>query len=621
MSDLIKLLQAKAYALRVASIKATTAVGSGHVTSSLSAADIVAALFFYAMRFDSTNPKNRTNDRFILSKGHAVPVLYAAWKELGVISEEECLSLRRFDSVFEGHPTARFVYNDAATGSLGCGLSIGLGMALAGRMQEKPFHTYVMLGDSEMTEGSVWEAIELAAWYEVGNLTAIVDLNGLGQSTRTIDDHHLQKHADRWQAFGWEALCINGHTMSEIIAALDYARNASDKPVVIIAKTIKGYGIDEMENQSGFHGKVVPKKDLERVLALMKKRFSVEAAEYREPTTVPRYEPSASLPISVKIIPSFKKDTRIATRKAFGEALAQAGEDNERIVSLDAEVKNSTYAELFEKRFPNRFIQCFIAEQNMIGMAIGLEARGYIPVSSTFASFITRAHDQIRMGVIGGAALRIVGSHAGVSIGEDGPSQMGLEDIALMRSLPDSIVLYPSDGVSTYALLALMLEYQKGMSYLRLTRAETPILYDASTTFHLGGFHVLRGSSHDQLCIVAAGITVHEALLAYEDLKKQGIFVSVIDLYCIKPLGQEALLTQLRRSGNKLITVEDHYLEGGLGEALCFALINEGIVIECLAVKELSRSGTPQQLLAFHRIDRTAIVDTALTMLSSYEGR
>ena len=488
-NELISLLKHRAYNLRSLSLKATTEAGSGHPTSALSAADMVAALFFYAMHYNPENADDPTNDRFILSKGHAAPVLYAAWEQVGVISKKELMTLRSFNSVLEGHPTPRFVYNEAATGSLGCGLSIGLGMALAARLRSQEWYTYVLLGDSEMTEGSVWEACEIAARYKADHLIALVDLNGLGQSTETLDDRDLEKHAARWKAFGWHAITIDGHNMQQIVAALDEAKMIREQPTVIVARTIKGYGLTDIEGKEGFHGKAFSKEQLPQLLADMEKRFKDDAHvhfTHEKPLKPYVREKRAEAPI---ILPpcDYKKGTQKATRKTYGESLALLGQFSESVLSLDAEVKNSTFAELFEHVFPKRFFQCYIAEQNMIGMAIGFTARHFIPFSSTFASFVSRAHDQIRMAAIGRAALRIVGSHAGVSIGQDGPSQMGLEDIALMRALPDSVVLYPCDAVSTYNAVNLMVNYYDGISYLRLTRAETPVIYDPSETFIIGG--------------------------------------------------------------------------------------------------------------------------------------
>lgn len=615
--ELISLLKHRAYNMRVLSLKATTQAGSGHPTSCLSAADLVAALFFHAMKYDPENMDDPTNDRFILSKGHAAPLLYAAWEQVGVITEEELMTLRSFNSVLEGHPTPRFAYTEVATGSLGCGLSIGLGMELSSRLSDTQFYTYVLLGDSEMTEGSVWEAIEIAATYKTERLIAIVDLNGLGQSTETIDDRNARKQADRWKAFGWHALAIDGHDMEEIVTALDTAKTIKEQPVVIVARTIKGYGLTGIEGKEGYHGKAFSKEQLPVLLKGLEERFEKYAHEtFEHAVPLKPYERKRrpELSISLPLCP-YKPGTALATRKAYGETLAKLGEFSEVVVSLDAEVKNSTFAELFQDKFPKRFFQCYIAEQNMIGMAIGFESRHFIPFSSTFASFITRAHDQIRMGAINRSALRIVGSHAGVSIGQDGPSQMGLEDIALMRALPDSIVLYPCDAVSAYHLVNLMANSQDGISYLRLTRAETPIIYQPTESFVIGGCKVLRSSDEDKALIVAAGITVFEALKAYEELKAKNIFVSVIDAYSVKPLDVDTLTRVAHASNKRVITVEDHYIQGGLGEAVCVALRNEDFKIELLAVKELSRSGKPQELLAFHRIDHIAIIETVHQLL------
>ena len=616
--DIINLLKKRAYNLRVLSLKATTAAGSGHPTSALSCADIVAALFFHVMHYDAANPDNPTNDRFILSKGHAAPVLYAAWEQVGVLTEEEVMTLRSFNSVLEGHPTPRFAYIDAATGSLGCGLSIGLGITLSARLSEAQFYTYVLLGDSEMTEGSVWEAIEVARYYKTDHLIAIVDLNGLGQSTETLDDRDATRHAERWKAFGWHAITIDGHDMNQIVTAFDEAKKIKDMPTVIVARTIKGYGLPPtIEGKQGYHGKAFSKEQLPALLKELKERFKEDAQVIIEkPEPIKPYERKKEV-IPEFVLPpcDYKKGDTFPTRKAFGETLAKVGEYLNQVVSLDAEVKNSTFAELFEYKLPKRFFQCFVAEQNMIGMALGFNTRHFIPFSSTFASFITRAHDQIRMAAISRSALRIVGSHAGVSIGQDGPSQMGLEDISLMRALPDSIILYPSDAVSTYHLVMLMARYVDGISYLRLTRSATPIIYDSSETFVIGGCKVLKQVENAHALIVAAGITVFEALKAYEELKEKNILVNIIDLYSVKPLDKDTLIRHANASNKRIITVEDHYIQGGMGEAVCYALRNEGFTIEVLAVKELSRSGKPEELLAYHRIDHTAIVQTVHKLL------
>lgn len=609
----------KALALRVSSILATTQAGSGHPTSCLCATDIVAVLFFYTMRFDPHNPSNPNNDRFILSKGHAAPLLYAVWKELGVLTEEELLTLRAIDSRLEGHPTPRFDRNEAATGSLGNGLGIGLGMALSAQLYKHTFKTYVLLGDSEVTEGAVWEAAELASFYKANNLIAIIDCNRLGQTGQTIDGWDTDRYARKFAAFGWHTITIDGHDLNQIMQALDEAQTIHDKPTIIIAQTKKGYGVTIAEDQDDFHGKPFTVSQVPAILQELAQRFSFGASypenpdQYTWHPTIPETDRTEKMgPVRLPE-PVHALGEKIATRKAYGLALAAAGLVCPDIVSLDAEVKNSTFAQTFETLFPERFYQCFIAEQNMVNMGIGFAARGAIPFISTFAAFFARAYDQLRMAAIGKVPLRLAGSHVGVSIGADGPSQMGLEDIAMMRALPDSIVLYPCDAISTYKLVEQMANYTDGISYLRTTRESTPVIYGHTTEFSIGGCKVLHHQPNtDQVCIVAAGITVHEALKAHELLKAQGIMTAVIDLYSVKPLDHETLIRVAQASGNRIITVEDHYLEGGLGQAVVYELCNTNITVECLAVRELPRSGEPQELLARYGIEAQAIVEKVI---------
>ena len=619
MNNVQAFLEHSAYNMRVSTLKMTTQAGSGHPTSALSAADLVAALFFYAMHFDPQNPQNPNNDRFILSKGHASPILYAVWKELGVLSEQDLMTYRQFDSCLEGHPTPHFTRSEAATGSLGQGLSIGVGMALSARIDQRDFYTYVMLGDSEVAEGSIWEAAELASFYKLDHLIAILDCNRLGQTTETMEGHDVGIFVERFAAFGWHTLVVNGHDIHDIVIAFDEAKKMCDKPIIIIAKTLKGFGVEKAENKNGFHGKAFSKEELPLILQNMQERFSDAAKK-----TNYAWEPQLPIQKNKKNdgkeglkfnIPTFESDKKISTRKAYGLALAELGACMAEVVSLDAEVKNSTYAEFFAEKFPDRFIQSFIAEQNMIGMAVGLAARGKVPFASTFAVFFTRAFDQIRMAAIGRAPLRLVGSHAGVSIGQDGPSQMGLEDIAMMRTIPHSVVLYPCDAVSTVKLVELMANRSTGISYLRTTRAETPQLYDANEIFEIGGCKILKQSDHDVACIIAAGITLFEALKAYEQLQKEGIAIAIIDLYSIKPLDSETLLSVAQKAGKNIITVEDHYREGGLGEAVVYALHNQDVQIKCLAVDKLPRSGKPEELLAYEGIDAAAIIKSVQKFL------
>ncbi len=622
-------LACQAYQLRKASLEMTTHAGSGHPTSCLSAADLVAALFFYAMRYDPHNYNNPNNDRFILSKGHAAPLLYAAWHLVGELSYEDLLTYREFGSPLEGHPTPRFAYADVATGSLGMGLSYGVGMSYAARMDKLSYRTYVLLGDAELAEGSVWEAAEIAATYKLNNLIALVDCNRLGQSSESLHGAYAEHWAQKFNAFGFKSIIINGHDIKEIMQALDEAHATVDQPVVIIAKTVKGYGIASVENKQGYHGKAFSKQELPAVLEQLANHFPLSPftpSDCERGEQLYRGVPfnCGSIHFADKVAqnthhericnttqtpaPLYKQADAIATRKAYGQALTAIGHTCEAVISLDAEVKNSTYADIFEQQFPERFIQCFVAEQNMVSMAVGLQRRGKIPFVSTFAAFFSRAHDQIRMAAIGRCPLRLVGSHAGVSIGQDGPSQMGLEDIALMRSVPESIVVYPCDAVSTFALVGLMAKYEDGISYLRTTRMETPVIYSDNDTFTIGGCHVLRSSDNDSACVVAAGITVVEALKAYDELLKQNIHIAVIDLYSIKPLDVTTLVATAMRAGKRIITVEDHYYAGGIGEAVAFALRDHCFKIQSLAVPGVPGSGKPAELLAWAGIDADAIV-------------
>ena len=610
----IEFVQHKAYALRYWSIKVTSHAGSGHPTSCLSAADIVAVLFFYAMRYDPYDYQNPDNDRFILSKGHAAPLLYAAWHELGLVTDQEMLSYRTFGSSLEGHPTKRFKYAETATGSLGIGLSVGVGEALCGRLDKRTYKTYVLMGDSESSEGSVWEAVQVAAYYKLHNLIGFIDVNNLGQSSETMLDYKIKRYTDIFAAFGWQVFDVNGHNVHDLMEVIDKAHTVTDKPVMIIAKTIKGYGVDSVAGLQGFHGKAFTGHQEQKALEDLKKNFP-QAADYKDDLDWQPTRPhpdalaySGATTIVIMEKSGYKKSEMVATRKAYGTALALLGDICDAVVSLDAEVKNSTYAEIFESIHPDRFFQCFVAEQNMIGMGVGFECRGRIPFISTFSSFFSRAYDQIRMAAIGSSALRLVGSHCGVSIGQDGPSQMGLEDIALMRCLPNSIVLYPSDAVSTHKLVEQMARYADGISYLRTTRMETPVIYDNDEQFPVGGCKVLKQSDNDAACIVGAGVTLHQALKAYDMLAKSNVFVSVIDLYSVKPLDAATVISVARKSGNKIIVVEDHYPQGGIGEAIASALCNEDITIHSLAVHKLPRSGKPEELLAFEGIEADAIV-------------
>lgn len=623
MKASIPFLEHIAYDMRTWIVKMTTKAGSGHLTSALSAADIMAVLFFNAMKYDPDNFQNPNNDRFILSKGHAAPVLYAIWKELGKLSAEDLLTYRQFNSTLEGHPTLRFPYAEAATGSLGTGLSIGVGEALSAKLDKRDYYTYVLLGDSEMSEGSIWEAIQIAAFYKLNNIIGIIDCNRLGQSTLTmeaLEGDEPQRFAQMVKGFGWKPMLVDGHDVKALSDVLKKARRAL-QPVMIIAATKKGYGLDLVEGKEGWHGQPLKSADEPAALATLAKRFA-QAASYDDAMDyvppMPKKETMQAIDLTSFIMPnpSYKKAEDVATRKAYGQALVAAGSISKEVISLDAEVKNSTFAELFEQKYPERFFQCFIAEQNMVSMGVGFARRGKIPFISTFGCFLTRAHDQIRMAAIGTSPLRLVGSHAGVSIGQDGPSQMALDDIAMMRAIPASIVLYPSDAMSTYKLVNQMLQYGDGISYMRTTRMATPVIYDAQEQFPIGGCKIVRQSAKDSVCVIGAGITLHEALKAYEQLKKENIMISVIDLYCIKPLDITTLTTVIVATQKRLITVEDHYIQGGIGEAVAAAFCNDDIHLIQLAVRELPRSGKPEELLAAAGIDAAAIMKYVRTLLA-----
>ena len=602
----IEQLRAIANQLRILSIKATTQAGSGHPSSSCSAADLVAALFFGHMRFDPGNPKNPNNDRFLLSKGHAAPVLYAAWTELGVLPEEELMRLRQLESDVEGHPTPRLPFVDVASGSLGQGLGVGVGMALSARLDQLDFRTCVLLGDGEIAEGSVWEAANLAGVRKLNNLIAIVDVNGLGQSQATPFGHDTSVYARRFAAFGWRTETIDGHDMEEILEVLG-AAGLGEQPLAIIANTIKGRGISFIEGKEGWHGKPLSKEDAERAIAELQPNAR-RASDFN--IEIPR--PAAKEPAALGTrgaIPEFAYDKGavVATREAYGNALARLGEAVPAMVAMDGDTKNSTYSEKFMKRFPDRFFECFIAEQNMVSVATGFGARGHIPFASTFAAFFTRAHDQIRMASHSLANLKLCGSHCGASIGEDGGSQMGLEDMALMRALPGSVVLYPCDAVSAERLVEEMVKH-RGISYLRTSRPKTPVIYDSNETFPIGGAKLLREG--DAATVVAAGVTLHEALQAADELAKEDIEITVIDAYSVKPLARDVIREAARKTDNVVITVEDHYPEGGLGDAVAGELSVEGIQVRKLAVFELPHSGKSEELLAKYGIDAAAIIRT-----------
>ena len=580
--------------LRVDSIRSTTAAGSGHPTSSMSAADLMAVLLTSYLHYDFDNPKNPNNDHLIFSKGHASPLLYSLYKAAGAISDEELMTLRKFGSRLEGHPTPALPWVDVATGSLGQGLPIGVGVALAGKYLDKlPYHIWVLLGDSEMAEGSQWEAFDHASFYKLDNLVGILDVNRLGQRGETMHGWHTEVYEARAKAFGWNAIVIDGHNYDEINRAFAQAAQPNGLPTLIVAKTIKGKGVSFLENKNGWHGKALNKEQEQQALQELKhvrsQTYPVQKPENLQPAPEPAKKALE--------LPKYDGKEEVATRKAYGDALLALGAANPDVVGLDGEVSNSTFAEEFAKAYPDRYFEQFIAEQQLVSAAVGMSVRHKIPFASTFAAFFTRAFDFIRMAAISRANIRLCGSHAGVSIGEDGPSQMALEDLAMMRAVFGSTVLYPCDANQT-AQLVVQLADRPGVVFLRTTREKKPVLYAPEQRFPIGGSVVLRRSERDVATIVAAGITVHEALRAQQVLAGEGLAVRVIDAYSVKPL-DAATLRQAARETGVVITVEDHWPEGGVGEAVLAALATSDPMpqVRILGVQEMPGSGTPDELL------------------------
>lgn len=606
-SDQINHLRNKATQLRIHSVRSTSEAGSGHPTSCCSAADIVAALFFQVMRYDPKNPKHVNNDRFILSKGHAAPILYAAWAEAGNFPVEDLLKLRTFGCDLEGHPTPRLPFADVATGSLGQGLSVGVGMALAAKVDKLDCRTYVLLGDGESAEGSVWEAAAAASYYKLDNLCAIIDVNRLGQSQATMLGHNLKDYQKRFKSFGWNPVVIDGHNFEQILAAFAQAATKKRKPTVILAQTLKGKGISFCEDKDGWHGKPLKKgEEMDKAIAELQAQL-IAGVNGWKPTLPSPAEPK---PVSTRRMPrtAYKPEDKVATREAYGAALAALGSINKNVVAMDGDTKNSTFAEKFMHANPKRYFECFIAEQNLVGVAVGFGTRGKIPFASSFACFFTRAYDQIRMAGISQANIKICGSHAGVSIGEDGPSQMALEDIAMMRAVPGCVVFHPSDAVSAEAIVELAANH-KGMVFIRTARPKTTILYSETDEFKVGGSRVLAQAPGDKATVVAAGITVHEAKKALDQLKAQGITFTLIDAYSIKPIDKETIRAAAAKTNHTIVTVEDHYIQGGLGDAVLEAVADMGARVHKLAITELPRSGKPDELIEKFGISAKSIAE------------
>jgi transketolase len=592
--------------LRVDAVRASAKAGSGHPTSSMSAADLAAVLLAAHFRYDFDDPKSPANDRLVFSKGHASPLVYGLFRAAGVLSEEEFMTYRQFGSRLEGHPTPVLPWVDVATGSLGQGLPIGVGMAIAGkRLDQLPFRVWVICGDSEMAEGSMWEAAEHAAFYELDNLTAIIDVNRLGQRGETMHGWDLSSYSERLRAFGWHTIEIDGHDVEQIDAAYREAESTTGKPTAVVAKTIKGKGYSKVENQNGWHGKAIAEEAIEELGGLRNITVDVPKPEQSEQH---RFEPEP------QEWPAYDVGSEVSTRKAYGEALAALGGDDGAVVALDGEVSNSTFSEIFRDAHPERFFEMYIAEQQMIAAAVGMQVLGWKPFASTFAAFTSRAYDFVRMAAVSRATIKVCGSHAGVSIGEDGPSQMGLEDLAAFRAVNSSTVLYPCDGNETAKLVRAMADLD-GISYLRTTRSDTPVIYDTDEEFPVGGSKTLRSPDDEDVTIIAAGITLHEALEAADTLEGEGISARVIDCYSVKPIDAETL----RSIGTPIVTVEDHWAEGGLGEAVLAALADadERPPVSLLAVREMPHSGKPAELLAAAGIDAEHIAAAARSLVGA----
>ncbi|BAZ53519.1 transketolase [Nostoc sp. NIES-4103] len=612
--------------LRVDSIRATTVAGSGHPTSSMSPADIMAVLLSNYLCYDFNDPQNPNNDRFILSKGHAAPLLYAMYKAAGVISDKELLSLRQLGSRLEGHPTPVLPWVDVATGSLGQGLPIGVGVALAGKyLDQLPYHVWVLLGDSETSEGSVWEAFDHASHYTLDNLIAIIDVNRLGQRGQTELGWNTQVYAARARAFGWQAIEIDGHNLTEIDQAFSAALAVNDRPTVIIARTKKGKGVASLEDLGGWHGKALKAEQEKQAIAELggERQIKIEVSKPEEQGQ-PAF-PANPQPLQ---LPTYNQGAKVATRRAYGDALTALGAAQPHVVALDAEVSNSTYAEDFAEAYPERYFEMYIAEQQMIAAAVGLQVRQYKPFASSFAAFLSRGYDFVRMAGVSRANIKLVGSHAGVSIGQDGPSQMALEDLAALRAVWSSTVLYPSDANQTAKLVSQMSD-RNGIVYLRTTRESTPVIYGSDEEFPIGGSRIVQSCDRDQATVIGAGITLHEALKAYDRLRNEDILVRVIDAYSVKPIDVQTLHQAARDTNGNLVVVEDHWIEGGLGAAVLDAFAGIGstptyngprLRLIKLAVQDMPGSGTPEELLHAAKIDADAIVEAVKSQVRQPVG-
>jgi transketolase len=615
--SLIKELKHRAARIRWLSLKSTALAGSGHPTSCCSIAELMAALFFRVMRYDPKEPGSDANDRLVLSKGHAAPALYAAWCEAGYLEEKEVLTLRKMGSRIEGHPMPVLPFVDVATGSLGQGLSVGLGISIQQKMVLKNgARTFVLLGDGEIAEGSVWEAFALAAEKKSDNLIGIIDVNRLGQSRETMHGHDMLTYARKVEAFGWEAIVIdNGHDIEQVLTAFEQALKVRGKPVCLIAKTFKGGGLSNIADKENWHGKPVkPGNGLEEALA------EVEKDLMKSPPTpiISKPEKPAKVMLNGKLntevpAPPYAQGDKAATRQAVGPALVNLGAADKRIWVIDGDTQNSTYSQKFAEKYPERFVECFIAEQNMAGIAAGMASRGLTPFAVTFGAFLARAFDQIRMAALSGLNVKFVGTHAGVSIGEDGPSQMALEDLAAFATLPNGAVFYPSDAVSAYRSI-VNLAAHNGPGYVRLSRPANTVLYKPEETFPIGGLKLINKADQPELTIVSAGVIIHEVLQA---IKNAGLEnrVQVVDLYCLKPFPKEELTKLVEKTNQKVAVFEEHAPEGGIGSNVALNLAGNLKEFIHVAVNSVPRSGTPNELLDSFGLSAEKIEKTIKDML------
>jgi transketolase len=598
----------KAKLLSIYSMMATTAAGSGHPTSCMSAAQLVAGVFFHAMKFDPKNANSNDDDRFVLSKGHAAPLLYSALAEAGVFPVSRVMTLRQLTSELEGHPTPLIHGVDAATGSLGQGLSVGAGLAIGARMDKSDTRVYVLTGDGELAEGQIWEAAAFAAFYKLDNLTVLCDINRLGQSDPTMYQHDMERYRLKFESEGFATQVIDGHDVAAVIAALDQAKATKGKPQAILAETIKGHGFSLVADKMGWHGKPFNKQQLAEAIKELGGGPTVppDPGKSYARTNIPKPPDFPPAPA-----PEYKADAMVATREAYGDALKRLGSVNKAVVGISGDVKNSTFSEVFQDAYPDHFFQGYIAEQNMVSVAVGLQARGKVPFADSFACFLSRAYDNVRMAAVSRANINLCGSHCGVSIGEDGPSQMALEDLAMFRAINDSLVFYTADAVSTERVVESMAR-RPGINYLRTSRPKFPILYKIDEKFPYPGFKVHGKSDKDTVTVIGAGVTLHEALKAQKELGASGTAIRVIDLYCVKPIDGKALAAEIAATGGKLVTVEDHWPEGGLGEACITALNLAGAPpakFKMLAVTGMPHSGKPDELIEKFGISAKHIIE------------